>query len=78
MREWRDIYHQLKEVFGELPVVRERAREVRRGGTEVRGRRGGASGMKQSPGSTGATHLAQDRRPGGGARPPTAGLGENA
>jgi ATP-dependent helicase HrpA len=39
MREWRDIYHQLKEVVGELPVVRERAREVRRGGTEVRERR---------------------------------------
>jgi len=40
MREWRDIYHQIKEVVGELPPLRQRPREIPRGGTEVRGRRG--------------------------------------
>jgi ATP-dependent helicase HrpA len=40
MREWRETYHQLKDVIGELPAVRERgAAPVRRGGTEVRERR---------------------------------------
>jgi ATP-dependent helicase HrpA len=42
MREWRDIYHQLKEVVGELPALandrRQPPRDTRRGGTEVRRR----------------------------------------
>jgi ATP-dependent helicase HrpA len=40
MREWRDIYHQLKELVGELPPIDRRGPQVRRGGTEVRERRG--------------------------------------
>jgi hypothetical protein len=57
MREWRDVYHQLKELVGELPPVRREGGEPpRRGGTEVRGRRGRG---RQGPGAASAE---SDRR----------------
>jgi ATP-dependent helicase HrpA len=53
MREWRDVYHQLKDVVGELPQVRERPRERPRGGTEVRGRRTRAENLTQKKPASG-------------------------
>ena len=38
MREWRDVYHQLKELVGELPPVPRRRPDAPQGGTQVRRR----------------------------------------
>jgi ATP-dependent helicase HrpA len=58
MREWRDIYHQLKELIGELPPIKDRRPPENRprGGTEVRRRPRRDEATGGAPGKPVAEH----------------------
>jgi ATP-dependent helicase HrpA len=74
MREWRDVYHQLKDVVGELPTVG----DDRRGGRGPRHRHRSGAPVKQGPRETDPTRVVQGHGNNGGTRRVEGPAGENA